>query len=97
MDNGLTTDACGICNWPENEHNNVTGRCPDYGSSCSLTGWLDTRYRQKQLVLTQSVMVHMLADIDQIVTEMQQWPDQKPLHAWVDMLRHAVDGKDYER
>jgi len=42
-------------------------------------------------------MTHMLADIDQIVTEMELDPDARSLWDWTDMLRAAVDGEDYKR
>lgn len=51
----------------------------------------------KQLVLTESVMIHMLADIDQIVTEWEQYSAQKTTEEWFAMLRRAVDGEDYKR
>lgn len=48
----------------------------------------------KTLVLTESVMTHMLADLDQIITEMET--DFRQRSIWVSMLRHAVDGEDYK-
>ena len=51
----------------------------------------------KSLVLDESVMTHMLADLDQIVTEMQMNPTDRPFEDWLVMLRAAVDGEDYKR
>jgi hypothetical protein len=53
--------------------------------------------RPQQLVLTESVMTHMLADIDQIVTEMEMNFKSRHHTDWAAMLRHAVDGEDYRR
>jgi hypothetical protein len=39
----------------------------------------------------------MLADIDQIITEMEMNPEQRTLNHWTEMLRRAVDGEDYKR
>jgi hypothetical protein len=93
----IAENACAHCNWPENEHHENTGWCPDYGFQNSATGWLQTRYRRKQLVLTESVMTHMLTDIDQIVTEMEIGFSQRHSSDWIAMLRAAVDGEDYKR
>jgi hypothetical protein len=51
---------------------------------------------EKRLILTESVMTHMLADLDQIVTEHAMDPAQKTDEQWWAMLRHAVDGEDYK-
>lgn len=50
-----------------------------------------------RLILTESVMTHMLADLDQIITEMTINFGQRPLPDWLAMLRDAVDGEDYKR
>lgn len=50
----------------------------------------------KTLVLNESVMTHMLADLDQIVTEMEIDFRQRSIFEWVSTLRHAVDGRDYK-
>jgi hypothetical protein len=42
-------------------------------------------------------MTHMLADIDQIVTEMEMNFKSRHHTDWAAMLRHAVDGEDYRR
>lgn len=49
------------------------------------------------LVLYESVMTHMLADLDQIVTEHEMDSTQFPNHVWWNKLRHAVEGEDYKR
>lgn len=51
--------------------------------------------KERRFVLTESVMTHMLADLDQIITEMQMNPGQRPLQEWLIMLRSAVEGEDY--
>lgn len=52
--------------------------------------------RQKTLILTESVMGHMLADIDQILVEMESAYGSHTLLEWMAMLRHAVNGEDYK-
>lgn len=52
---------------------------------------------EKQLILTESVMTHMLADLDQIVTEMGMDYGQFTPEQWIRKLRHAVDGEDYKQ
>lgn len=42
-------------------------------------------------------MIHMLADLDQIITEMEMDNKKRPIDDWISMLRHAVDGEDYKR
>ena len=54
------------------------------------------KYQIPDLVLTESVMTHMLADLDQIVTEMEMNPGQFSRLEWVAKLRRAVDGEDYK-
>lgn len=49
----------------------------------------------KGLVLTEGAMIHMLADIDQIVTEMEMDYGQREYQEWIQMLRYAVEGNDY--
>jgi hypothetical protein len=49
------------------------------------------------VVLTEGVMVHMLADIDQIITEYELDSGQRTPDEWMAMLRHAVEGSDYAR
>lgn len=94
---GLTKDACAHCHWPKDEHNPIGLRCPDYGFQNLITGWLETSYEERQLVPTESVMTHILADIDQIITEHSLEPTQFTNEQWWAKLRHAVEGKDYER
>lgn len=48
-----------------------------------------------RLILTEPVMIHMLADIDQIVTEHELDPAQRSDKDWWAMLRWTVDGNDY--
>jgi hypothetical protein len=62
-----------------------------------VDGPCQTLDRPRQLVLTESVMTHMLADIDQIVTEWEQYSAQFTTEEWFAKLRHAVDGEDYKR
>jgi len=45
--------------------------------------------------MSEPAFVHMLADIDQIVTEHEIAPWQFDDATWWAKLRHAVDGKDY--
>jgi len=52
---------------------------------------------EPQLALTLDTATHMLADLDQIVTEMEMNLEQRPADDWLAMLRHAVDGEDYKR
>jgi hypothetical protein len=52
---------------------------------------------RKRLALTESVMMHMLADLDQIVTEMEMDINQRPIADWLAMLRYTVEGQDYKR
>lgn len=52
---------------------------------------------EKRLVLSESVMVHMLADIDQIVTEHSIDSTQFSDDEWWAKLRSAVDGEDYKQ
>jgi hypothetical protein len=42
-------------------------------------------------------MTHILADIDQIVTEYEMNPAQWPPSVWMAKIRHSVDGRDYDR
>jgi hypothetical protein len=93
---GITKDACGNCLWPPAEHG-AYGRCPDYSTSDGWHGWANTVYRPRQLTLTVDTAAHMLADIDQIITEMEMNPEQRTLNHWTEMLRRAVDGEDYKR
>lgn len=62
----------------------------------TLCATTESPYAGKTLVLTESVMTHMLADLDQIVTEMHMDFGQRSLADWLSMLRHAVDGEDYK-
>lgn len=50
---------------------------------------------ERRLTLTESVMTHMLADIDQIVTEHSIDPTMFTDEDWWAKLRRAVDGEDY--
>ena len=45
--------------------------------------------------MTEDMFAHMLADIDQIVTEMELDYEQRRPGEWIGMLRRAVDGTDY--
>lgn len=93
----LTADACANCGWPYSEHEKRTVQCPDYSTSDGVHGWLNTRYRRKRLILTESVMTHMLTDLAEIIGEMEVNPEPRSLDDWICFLRNAVDGKDYER
>lgn len=64
-----------------------------FGADMHYSSWEP----EPQLVLTESVMTHILADIDQIVTEHDMNPTQKSDEDWWKMLRHSVDGEDYKR
>lgn len=94
---GIAKDACRMCLWPKNEHSIPAERCPDYGSNCSITGWLETVYEPRRLILTESVMTHMLVDLDQIVTEHEMDPTQFTDEQWWQKLRHCAEGEDYKR
>jgi hypothetical protein len=52
---------------------------------------------EPRLILNESVMTHMLADIDQIVTEHEIDPTQFTDGQWWLKLRRAVEGEDYKR
>jgi len=52
--------------------------------------------QQTALELNESVMAHMLADLDQIITEMEMNPERFSRLEWVAKLRRAVDGEDYK-
>lgn len=56
------------------------------------------------VILTESVMIHMLADADQALTELEmdmaRPPGEKPLSTLgehVERLRRAIEGTDYVR
>ena len=50
---------------------------------------------KRDFVLTESVMTHILADIEQIVDEWQFNPGQRSDEEWFIMLRAALAGEDY--
>lgn len=50
---------------------------------------------EKRLILTESVMTHMLADIDQIVTMHAIDPTMFSDEDWWAKLRRSVNGDDY--
>lgn len=49
------------------------------------------------VILTGTIMTHMLADLDQLITEHELDPTQFTDEQWWARLRHAVDGTDYAR
>lgn len=49
------------------------------------------------LTLTVDTAAHMLADLDQIISEMENNLHQRSFNQWISMLRRAVDGEDYKR
>jgi hypothetical protein len=106
-DESVARDIAAI---PERSFTDDLGRKWEWcGGQPGTWAWRVTA-EPKELVLTESVrarlaslladerrQVHQLADIAQLVTEMERksYP-RRPIAHWAVLLRHAVEGKDYE-
>lgn len=64
-------------------------------SDAIMQGIEQQKLFEKPDQLSESVLSHILADVDQIVAEMETDSTARPIDHWIAQLRHAVDGKDY--